>query len=291
MATSENIDNSIITLPLQKLPKQLKEIPHPPKRLYCLGTPPKPDGKFLVIVGSRNHSTYAEAACKKIISELAGTDIYIVSGLALGIDTIAHETALAAGLPTIAFPGSGLHEKVLYPANNFSLAQRIIQHGGALLSEFPEDFRATPWAFPKRNRLMAGIAHAVLVIEAQEKSGTLITARMALDYNRDVLAVPGDITSYSSRQTNNLTRQGATPITCGNDIRELFGIPTEEAPEKSPDELSDFEKEILACIHAGKSKEEIFSLFPEKISECIAALMQLEIQGYDLPKETFNDTN
>jgi DNA processing protein len=217
-----------IEIPLCDLPKQLAEIPHPPKKLFCRGAPPPKDGKYLVVVGSRNHSVYAQDACRKIISELAGTDIYIVSGLALGIDTVAHETALSVGLKTIAFPGSGLDRGVLYPASNFSLAERIVENGGALLSEFPENFKATPWGFPKRNRLMAGLAHAVLVVEATEKSGTLITARMALDYNRDVLTIPGEITTPYAKETNNLIRQGAGTITCGDDIREIFGIEKSE---------------------------------------------------------------
>ena len=280
-----------IEIPLRDLPAQLSEIPHPPKALFCIGKAPPRDGKYLVVVGSRNHSLYAQEACRKIISELAGTDIYIVSGLALGIDTVAHETALAVGLPTIAFPGSGLDRSVLYPASNFALAERIVQNGGALISEFPAMFKATPWGFPKRNRLMAGIAHAVLVVEATEKSGTLITARMALDYNRDVLAVPGEITTPSAKETNNLIRQGAGAITCGDDIREIFGIPKSEVCEKNTDALSPHQKEILDLIAQNKSVEEIYSLFSGTISECIVALTALEIDGYDLPKKTFNATN
>ncbi len=280
-----------IEIPLCDLPKQLAEIPHPPKKLFCVGKVPRKDGKYLVAVGSRNHSVYAQEACRKIISELAGTDIYIVSGLALGIDTVAHETALAVGLSTIAFPGSGLDASVLYPASNFALAERILQNGGALISEFPKKFRATPWGFPRRNRLMAGIAHAVLVVEATEKSGTLITARMALDYNRDVLAVPGEITTPFAKETNNLIRQGATPITCGDDIREIFGIEKSEVQEKNTDTLSPQQKEILELVAQNKSLEEIYSLFSGTISECIVALTALEIDGFDLPKKTFNATN
>ena len=280
-----------IEIPLCDLPEQVAEIPHPPKKLFCVGKVPPKDGKYLVVVGSRNHSVYAQEACRKIISELAGTDIYIVSGLALGIDTVAHETALAVGLPTIAFPGSGLDASVLYPASNFSLAERIIQNGGTLISEFPAMFKATPWGFPKRNRLMAGLAHAVLVIEATEKSGTLITARMALDYNRDVLAIPGEITTQYAQQTNSLIRQGATPITCGDDIREIFGIEKSETKEKNMDSLSPHQKEILELVMQNKSLEEIYELFSGTISECIVALTALEIDGFDLPKKTFNATN
>jgi DNA processing protein len=280
-----------IEIPHTDLPPQLAEIPHPPKMLFCRGVPPARDGKYLVVVGSRNHSVYAQEACKKILSELAGTDIYIVSGLALGIDTVAHETALSVGLKTIAFPGSGLDRSVLYPASNFSLAERIVQNGGALLSEFPENFKATPWGFPKRNRLMAGIAHTVLVVEATEKSGTLITARMALDYNRDVAAVPGDITRTHSQATNALIRQGAVPITCGDDILELFGVQRSETKEKPTDSLSPHQKEILELIQQNKTTEEIYSLFSGTVSECTIALTMLEIDGYDLPKKSFNGTN
>ncbi len=215
----------------ENLPERLQNIPQPPKKLYVAGTMPKPDTKILCVVGARRHSSYGEEACKKLISGLKGYDICIVSGLALGIDSIAHRSALDAGLSTIAFPGSGLDDKVLYPHKNKRLAEEIICADGAVISEFEMWQTGTDWTFPQRNRLMAGISQATIVIEAKMKSGTLITSRLALDYNRDVGAVPGQITSELSDGPNDLIRDGATPITCSDDILEILGLKTKDEIE------------------------------------------------------------
>ncbi len=218
------------------IPSLLKEIPAYPEKMYLVGElPSNQHFKYLTVVGSRKYSDYSKQACKKLLSDLAGYPITIVSGLALGIDSIAHQEALETGLPTVAIPGSGLDPKNLYPRTNFNLAQKIIEAGGALLSEFSPETKATPYTFPQRNRIMAGISHATLVIEAGEKSGTLITARLALDYNREVLAVPQSIFSPSGRGSNNLLKLGATPITSSLDILEVLDIKSVE--EKSADSL------------------------------------------------------
>src|SRR3989338_1983810 len=155
-------------------PPQLLEIPQVPDALYIKGTLPSDDTLLLCVVGSRKYTEYGKEACEKIIAELRGYPIVIVSGLALGIDAIAHRAALAAGLQTIAFPGSGLNPNVLYPASNFGLAENILKAGGALVSEFEPDFKATPYAFPQRNRLMAGFFFSKLVIKTGEKKRTPI---------------------------------------------------------------------------------------------------------------------
>ncbi|MEK7184872.1 MAG: DNA-processing protein DprA [Patescibacteria group bacterium] len=223
--------NNIYKINKENLPERLQNIPQPPKKLYVLGKMPKENTKILCIVGARKHSSYGEEACKKIISGLKGYDICIVSGLALGIDTIAHKSALEAGLQTIAFPGSGLSEKVLYPEKNRKLADEILYKGGAIISEYEMDQASAPWMFPQRNRLMAGISEATIVIEARTKSGTLITSRLAMDYNRDIGAVPGQITSLLSIGPNGLIRDGATPVTCSDDILEMLGLKTKEQLE------------------------------------------------------------
>ena len=168
----------------------LLEIPEPPKQLYIEGTLPPPNTVLLAVVGSRKYSSYGREACEELIAGLAGSPISIVSGLAIGMDTIAHKAALGAGLHTIAFPGSGLDRKVLHPRSNIHLAGQIVKSGGALVSEYEPTFPAAVYTFPRRNRIMAGLVKAVLVIEAGEKSGTRITARLATEYNREVLAVP-----------------------------------------------------------------------------------------------------
>lgn len=264
---------------------QLKEIPQRPKLLYTQGTLPVNGTKFLTVVGSRKYSSYGKAICEHLIAELRGYPISIVSGLALGIDTFAHKAALDAGLHTIAVPGSGLDEKVLYPASNRHLAKQIVENGGLLLSEFEPDFRATVWSFPKRNRIMAGLADAVLIVEAQEKSGTLITARMALDYNRDVLAVPGSVFSESSSGTNTLLRQGATLIRNSDDILEALGL-EKNAPEDRPDlsDLSPHEQTIMIALIEPLSRDELIRSNILTTEDLNATLTLLEIKG--LIKET-----
>ena len=162
---------------------------------------------YLAIVGSRRYTSYGKDICEKLIRGFKGYPIVIVSGLAIGIDTIVLRAAIENGLITIYFPGLGLDNSVLHPRTNIKLAQEIINKGGSLISEMELLWKASLYSFPQRNRLMAGISKAVLIIEAEEKSGTLITARMALDYNRDVLAVHGSAFSSNSNGTNWLIKQ------------------------------------------------------------------------------------
>jgi DNA processing protein len=159
-----------------------------------------------------------------LIKGLAGLPISIVSGLARGIDGIAHEAALEAGLHTIAIPGSGIDPRVIYPRRHLALAGRIIAAGGALLSEERPLTTPKPYLFPKRNRVMAGIADAILVIEAKEKSGTLITARLAVDYNRDVLVLTHDAENSGGIGCHRLIRDGAVPIREISDLIEALSL-------------------------------------------------------------------
>ncbi len=267
---------------MKNIPYRLREIADPPEKLYIQGEFPDQEMKFVTVVGSRKHSAYGKAVCEKLIEKLAGYPIVIVSGMALGIDAIAHESALRAGLKTVAIPGSGLDPKVLYPKNNFSLSRKILESGGCLISEFEPDFKATPWSFIQRNRIGAGLADAVLLIEAEEKSGTLTTARFATDYNRDVLIIPGNITSPTSKGTNVLLRDGATPILKSTDILEALGLKPKE--EKEQDEeaiknLSEDEKLVFSHTREPISKEEIAVMLDKSVSEINITITMLEIRG------------
>lgn len=263
-----------------ELPPQLLEIPEPPKELWCVGEPPKIDAIYLVVVGSRHHTQYGKEVCKKLIQGLSGYPITIVSGLAIGMDTIAHQSALEAGLTTIAFPGSGLGNESLYPKSNWRLANTIVESGGCLLSELSPDTKAAPWTFPKRNRLMAGIAHAVLLIEAEEKSGTLITARLGLDYNREVLAIPGSIFSINSFGTNRLIKEGAQPVTSSEDILDALGLDRVlSISERQVIETTDEEKEILALLKEPKDKDTLIRELSMPITEIHSLLTVMEIKG------------
>ncbi len=278
------MNNNIIELKKEEFPPQLFEIPQPPKKLFVRGVLPEKDTVLITIVGSRKYSNYGKEICEKLISGLSGYDITIVSGLAIGIDSIAHNSALKANLKTIAVPGSGLDEKVIYPRSNYLLARKIVETGGALLSEFEPDFRATPWSFPQRNRIMAGLSSAILVIEAEQKSGTLITARMAIDYNKDVLTVPGSIFSKTSCGTNSLLRQGATPITSSNDILDALGFETEKATPKQKElefqNCSPLEKKTLEILSRNPTpKDELIRLLGISTTEANILLCAMELKN------------
>ncbi len=264
-----------------KIPKDLREIPQPPKKLYICGNLPPEDMVCLAVVGSRKATSYGKDVVKKLISGLKGYPIAIVSGLAIGIDSFAHEAALDAGLFPVAFPGSGISENTLYPISNLRLAEKIIIAGGCIISEFPPEMKAELFTFPMRNRLMAGLSRASLIIEAQEKSGTLITARMALDYNRDVLAVPGPINSIYSKGTNRLIRQGATPVTCSDDILEALGFKVDnESKQKSLfDDASPEEKKILKILTEPLERDELIRTMKMPTGQANAILSIMEIKG------------
>jgi len=252
------VNYPILKLDKAHFPALLTEIPDPPKELWYRGILPPHGTKSLAVVGSRNYTSYGKQCVEKLIGGLRGYDIAIISGLALGIDALAHNAALDAGLYTLAVPGSGLDDNVLYPARHKALASRILGSGGGLLSEFPPDFTATPWSFPKRNRIMAGLSHAVLIIEATEKSGTLITSRLATEYNRDVLAVPGDIFSESTKGPHMLIKLGAIPVTTTEDILYALDMEPEETEQVSENiDLTPEERIIFDALIEPKDKDEL----------------------------------
>lgn len=194
-----------------KYPQLLREAPDPPKLLYYRGNLDLLELPMTSVVGTRKPTAYGIEVTQIVINKLAPTQV-VVSGLAYGIDALAHEQTLALGGKTIAVLGSGLDPASIYPAENRELAEAIVAKGGLLLSEYPPGSPPLKFHFPARNRIIAGLAPQLLVIEAGEVSGTLITAQLALDYNRDVWAVPGPITSPLSRGTNMLLVAGARPL-------------------------------------------------------------------------------
>lgn len=263
-------------------PEGLHEIPQPPEKLFIVGDFPKEKLIYLVVVGSRKCTSYGKETCEKLIAGLKGYPIAIISGFAIGLDSVAHKAAMKNGLKTIVFPGSGLSEKVIYPKTNAFMMREVMQSGGCLISEFEPDFKATQWSFSMRNRLMAGLAKAVLIIEAEEKSGTLITARLATEYNKDVLAVPGSIYSPNSKGTNKLIRQGATPITGVEDLLEALGFEKEQEEEKQQklfEDLSKEEKKIIETLREPMPKDELIRALKMSTPEANAILSVMEIKG------------
>lgn len=267
------------------LPALLQEISDPPLYLYIEGNWPKDTKHFLTVVGARHHSSYGTRVCRELIMGLSGYPVAIVSGLAWGIDTLAHKSALEAGLTTISVPGSGLDRSVLYPRENVPLAERILKEGGVLLSEYEPLTMAAPWTFPKRNRVMAGLSQATLIIEARSKSGTLITARLAMEYNRDVLAVPGPIDSLTSQGPNQLIADGARPTLSSKDILESLNLPLKkEVLSHVQENFSEKEKLIILALIEPRTKNEISLITNLSIREVLVTVSDLELRG--LVKET-----
>ncbi len=281
--------NAIKKLAKDKFPKALLEIPEPPKELWVRGEMPDEKLVYLCVVGSRKFTSYGRDACEKIIDGLRGYPIVIVSGLAMGIDAIAHKKALSVGLRTLVFPGSGLSPEAMYPRTNAKLADDVVQNGGCLISEFEPDFKATLWSFPMRNRLMAGISKAVLVIEAAEKSGTTITARLTTEYNRDLLVVPGSIFSPNSAGTNRLLRQGATPVTSAEEVLEALGFQIKKEGKQARlfADLNTEEKKVVEFLREPVERNELIKKMKMPTPAANALLSIMEIKG--LIKEEFGE--
>jgi len=203
-------------------PALLKEIPDCPALLYLKGKLLPADNLSLAVVGSRRFTDYGARVVKQIVEPLANAGLAIVSGLALGIDALSHRAALNCKGRTIAVLGNGLDH--IYPESNRNLANQIIYSGGAVLSEFPVGTPSFKQNFPFRNRIIAGMSLGTLVIEAALESGSLITARAALDYNRDVFAIPGEIFSNNSEGPNNLIKMGAKTVTEADDVLKELNI-------------------------------------------------------------------
>lgn len=223
--------------PIQKLryahenyPKLLKEIHRPPDPLFCQGDLTLLSRSCLSVVGTRKFSDYGQYVAEKILSQLGVADIVIVSGLAKGIDAIAHKEAINNNLPTIAVLGTGIQD--VYPEENIALAGEILESGGLIISEF---FSQGPRKenFPRRNRIISGLCFGTLVIEAPEKSGALITANFALEQNREVFAIPADIDRQNSLGNLNLLYRGlAHAVSCGQDIIDIMNNTSQIVPLK-----------------------------------------------------------
>ena len=262
-----------------EFPSLLKEIPDTPKRLFVRGELPRADYTMLCVVGSRATTPYGRRMCQALISGLARSPVAIISAMALGIDTEAHKTALDVGLPTVAVLPSSCDDKSLYPSSNKALAQRILARGGALLSENVAPFKAMTHSFAQRNRIMSGMSKATLIIEAGEKSGTLITARLALDYNREVLCVPHELGRESGAGANRLIREGATLVRSAEDILQALGLASEPLQTTLPTDLSESESKILEVLTESLVKDEIIERSELDAQEVSIVLTSLLIRG------------
>lgn len=289
-ATVKNIDPEQYLLQLQtagikwvsiydsNYPKLLKQISVPPIILYYKGEILESDERSLGVVGTRKMTGYGRAVTEKLVSDLVGAGVTIVSGLARGVDTIAHKVAIASGGRTLAVVAGGLNN--IYPIENDSLSQQIINGFGAVISEFPPSYPSSPGNFPARNRIISGLSLGVLVTEAAEDSGSLITARLATEQGREVFAVPGPITSSLSKGPIDLIKEGAKVVYQVEDILEEIGIKPNQQSIWSLDELPLEEKEIMLALENGEMHiDEISRLLKKPVSTISAIILRMEIQG------------
>jgi DNA processing protein len=259
-----------------EFPPLLAAIHDPPSKLFLRGTGASSllSSPSVAIVGARACSSYGRSVARSLARELAAAGLVVVSGMARGIDGEAHRGALDAGGPTVAVLGCGIDRD--YPAAHAELARRICD-AGLIVSEYEPGIEPAPWRFPARNRIIAGLCQATLVVEARERSGALITADFALEEGRDVLAVPGEITSSLSAGTNALLRLGATPVTRPADVLELFGLDPVEALATT---LGPTASALLSKLsEQASTADELVRATGIDPSAGAAALMELELAG------------
>lgn len=261
-------------------PEELRYIEEPPLVLYAKGLKLNLEGVRIGVVGSRKATAYGKFATEKFVSELADMGVTIVSGMAQGIDALSHRVAMDNSTYTIGVLGTGIDTK--FPATNSALYDRIYENG-TVISEYPIGAAAMPHNFPRRNRIISGLSQGVIVVEAKDKSGSLITARLAAEQGKEVFAVPGNINSLYSEGTNKLIRDGAIPLLDVKDIVDnIFELQLLEAEEKNKtfEDLSDEELEIVNIIIEGTtSLDGIINLTGIEITKLSSILTMLEMKG------------
>ena len=279
MEKMEHFGVRAFTLHDEGYPARLKETYDYPPVLYVRGSIEAQDEWSLAIVGTRGATVYGRQVTEEIVADLARSKITIVSGLARGIDTVAHRSALEAGGRTIAIFACGLD--TIYPAENAGLAKRIMEHG-ALVSEYPLGIRPRSDNFPRRNRIMSGLCLGTLVVEAGEKSGALITAQMALEQNREVFAIPGSVLSPASLGTNRLIQEGAKLVLDYTDILEELNLMTVSRQIEMKELIPPTETEAVVLRQVGAEPthiDEICRASGLAVSTVSSTLALMELKG------------
>lgn len=279
----QNFNNTGIKLLIfedEKYPRLLKEIPDFPLSLFYKGNLENINDNFnLAVVGSRSATQNAKIALENIIQGFYNTDITIVSGLAYGVDATAHKSAVDNNLKTIGVIGTGLD--IIYPSANKFLYEKIIDGAGVIFSEYPVKIQALPRNFPQRNRIVVGMSKGTLVAEAQLKSGAMISANLALDYNRELMCIPGNITNPNTQGIYHLIKNGAGIITSADDILSQMNWEIKkEENNKNISNLSEQQKKILEIIACEeKGFDEIINITQADVGELMVSLTELELQG------------
>ena len=257
-------------------PQCLREISNPPLKLYYKGNLDLlKDERLIAVVGTRNPSSYGKLCCEYMVKKMTSANITIVSGFAKGIDTIAHKTSLLTGGKTIAVIASGLD--IVYPASNLSL-YREIEEKGLILSEYEAGVKPFKFNFPQRNRIIAGLSKGTIVVESKDRGGSLITADLALEFNRDVYAIPGDVFSEYSKGCNNLIRDSkAKSLSNINELLEDYSWKIEE--KNINNKYTQNQLLILNSLSSEKNLDNILMETKIEQTEILAELMTLEIMG------------
>lgn len=269
----------ILPIDDQRYPTLLRETHSPPIVLFVRGNLEALHAKLLTVVGTRTPSAYGLHATHAITKPMAAEGVTVVSGLAFGIDAAAHEAALAAKGETIAVLGSGVDR--ITPVSNLDLGERILKSGGAIISEYPLGTEPQRHHFPQRNRIIAGLSRATVIVEAGRRSGALLTARFALEENRELFAVPGPINAETSAGPNNLLKLGASPVTSADDLREALGL-DRPAPLLNTVELqadTSTEATLLRLLAEPRHVDELVTISTLETSVVNATLSMLEMKG------------
>jgi DNA processing protein len=270
-----------LTLGDSDYPDNLRQVADPPPVLFARGAVLPCDAQAVALVGTRRATSYGRAVAERLATDLARAGVTLVSGLAKGIDTFAHAAAVRAGGRTVAVLGNGLDQ--VYPPENTSLATSIVtSRQGALVSEFAPGIPPDAVNFPRRNRIISGLSRITVIVEAGEPSGALITADFALEQGRDVMAVPGSIYSPASAGANALLKQGATPVTCGDDILHALGTPSEDdSVARAMPDLGPSEATVWQVLdHQPRHVNELVLRLPMPVGAVSAALAMLELKGF-----------
>ncbi len=272
----------------EEYPQSLRQIKEAPIALYVLGKLPQPNRVCIGMVGTRKITPYGRRASTTLAEGLAQAGAVIVSGLARGIDSQCHAAAVRLNKPTVAVIGTGIGR--CYPPENRELARAILQHGGAIVSELPFNKPPNAFHFPRRNRIIAALSELVVVVEGEAKSGALITAKLALEMGKDVLAVPGPIDSPQSQGPNRLIADGAGVVTCVKDIidyisnPDLFAlqVPQQPAqPTQEQDGLTDLQKQVMQFIASAEeaSADQVVEALHLSVPQAAEVLFELEVKG------------
>ena len=284
--------NRIYTVKPEEYPLLLGESIYKPKQLYAMGTLPPPTSVGIAMVGTRRPGNSAQELCRRLVGALRGTDAVVVSGLAQGIDSLCHEAALEAGIPTVAVLAQGLGTKI--EGSRGELARRILERGGAIVSEFEPDTPAYKGNFPARNRIISGLSRATVIVQSKAKGGALITAEFARKEGKPLYAIPGDFDSEVAGGTNDLLdRELARPVFRPESLASILGLPRRggqsiAAVENSGCRLGDDARALFSKVNGyRKTFPELQAESGFNIAKLLAILTELEIAGLAHTEDNF----